>query len=161
MAEAHQAVAFQFTVTPDGIDLQLCHEALRQIYLSGVHSWKKRFVRFKVTAYLTFISPKSHTTRLNYILLIIYYYFIFSLIYVTFFRLVKNCKNVNKISSTSFLYRCALSVFLQNGVMTGVYPGSPSGLLVVLTGYMSATKYAKIDPSLGLFTKLSTHLPVR
>ncbi|XP_057185199.1 carnitine O-palmitoyltransferase 1, liver isoform isoform X2 [Triplophysa rosa] len=94
MAEAHQAVAFQFTVTPDGIDLQLCHEALRQIYLSGLHSWKKRFVRFK------------------------------------------------------------------NGVMTGVYPGSPSGLLVVLTGYMSATKYAKIDPSLGLFTKLSTHLPV-
>lgn len=50
MAEAHQAVAFQFTVTPDGIDLQLCHEALRQIYLSGLHSWKKRFIRFKVTA---------------------------------------------------------------------------------------------------------------
>lgn len=48
MAEAHQAVAFQFTVTPDGIDLQLCHEALRQIYLSGIHSWKKRFIRFKV-----------------------------------------------------------------------------------------------------------------
>ncbi|XP_051975584.1 carnitine O-palmitoyltransferase 1, liver isoform isoform X1 [Xyrauchen texanus] len=94
MAEAHQAVAFQFTVTPDGIDLQLCHEALRQIYLSGLHSWKKRFIRFK------------------------------------------------------------------NGVMTGVYPGSPSGLVVVLVGYMSTTKYAKIDPSLGLFTKLSTHLPV-
>lgn len=48
MAEAHQAVAFQFTVTPDGIDLRLCHEALRQVYLSGLHSWKKRFVRFKV-----------------------------------------------------------------------------------------------------------------
>uniref|UniRef100_A0A9J8C995 carnitine O-palmitoyltransferase n=1 Tax=Cyprinus carpio carpio TaxID=630221 RepID=A0A9J8C995_CYPCA len=47
MAEAHQAVAFQFTVTPDGIDLHLCHEALRQIYLSGLHSWKKRFIRFK------------------------------------------------------------------------------------------------------------------
>uniref|UniRef100_A0A3B3DTF4 carnitine O-palmitoyltransferase n=1 Tax=Oryzias melastigma TaxID=30732 RepID=A0A3B3DTF4_ORYME len=47
MAEAHQAVAFQFTVTPDGIDLQLSHEALRQVYLSGLHSWKKRFVRFK------------------------------------------------------------------------------------------------------------------
>uniref|UniRef100_A0A8C2B2D1 carnitine O-palmitoyltransferase n=1 Tax=Cyprinus carpio TaxID=7962 RepID=A0A8C2B2D1_CYPCA len=47
MAEAHQAVAFQFTVGPDGIDLQLSHEALRQVYLSGVHSWKKKFVRFK------------------------------------------------------------------------------------------------------------------
>ncbi|CAM4735168.1 unnamed protein product [Leuciscus chuanchicus] len=94
MAEAHQAVAFQFTVTPDGIDLHLCHEALRQVYLSGLHSWKKRFIRFK------------------------------------------------------------------NGVMTGVYPGSPSGLLVVLVGYVSTTKYAKIDPSLGIFTKLSTHLPI-
>ncbi|XP_030646428.1 carnitine O-palmitoyltransferase 1, liver isoform [Chanos chanos] len=94
MAEAHQAVAFQFTVTPDGIDLQLCHEALRQIYLSGLHSWKKRFIRFK------------------------------------------------------------------NGIMTGVYPGSPSGLLVVVVGYMSTTKYAKLDPTLGLFTELSAYLPV-
>lgn len=48
MAEAHQAVAFQFTVTPDGIDLRMSHEALKQIYLSGVHSWKKKFIRFKV-----------------------------------------------------------------------------------------------------------------
>ncbi|KAI4894588.1 hypothetical protein NFI96_018815 [Prochilodus magdalenae] len=94
MAEAHQAVAFQFTVTPDGIDLQLCHEALRQVYLSGLHSWKKRFVRFK------------------------------------------------------------------NGVMTGVYPGSPSGLIVVAGGYLTYAKYAKIDPSLGLITKLATHIPI-
>lgn len=49
MAEAHQAVAFQFTVTPDGIDLRMSHEALRQIYLSGLYSWKKKFIRFKVT----------------------------------------------------------------------------------------------------------------
>ncbi|KAI1237972.1 hypothetical protein IHE44_0014070 [Lamprotornis superbus] len=47
MAEAHQAVAFQFTVTPDGIDLRMSHEALKQIYLSGVYSWKKKFIRFK------------------------------------------------------------------------------------------------------------------
>uniref|UniRef100_A0A667X8J3 carnitine O-palmitoyltransferase n=1 Tax=Myripristis murdjan TaxID=586833 RepID=A0A667X8J3_9TELE len=84
MAEAHQAVAFQFTVTPDGIDLQLCHEALRQIYLSGLHSWKKRFIRFK------------------------------------------------------------------NGVMTGVYPGSPPGFMVVVVSYMSYNKYHKLDPSLGI-----------
>uniref|UniRef100_A0A671RE30 carnitine O-palmitoyltransferase n=1 Tax=Sinocyclocheilus anshuiensis TaxID=1608454 RepID=A0A671RE30_9TELE len=56
MAEAHQAVAFQFTVTPDGIDLQLCHEALRQVYLSGLHSWKKRFIRFKVTSQFMLVS---------------------------------------------------------------------------------------------------------
>ncbi|TSK20002.1 Carnitine O-palmitoyltransferase 1, liver isoform [Bagarius yarrelli] len=74
MAEAHQAVAFQFTVSPDGIDLQLSHEALRQVYLSGLHSWKKKFIRFK------------------------------------------------------------------NGIMTGVYPGSAPGLMLVLAG-----KYISLD----------------
>uniref|UniRef100_A0A8C9WV02 carnitine O-palmitoyltransferase n=1 Tax=Sander lucioperca TaxID=283035 RepID=A0A8C9WV02_SANLU len=93
MAEAHQAVAFQFTVTPDGIDLQLCHEALRQIYLSGLHSWKKRFIRFK------------------------------------------------------------------NGVMTGVYPGSPGGFMVVVVSYMSYNKYNQLDPSLGLIAKLESRKP--
>ncbi|XP_043979492.1 carnitine O-palmitoyltransferase 1, liver isoform isoform X1 [Gambusia affinis] len=94
MAEAHQAVAFQFTVGPDGIDLHLCHEALRQVYLSGIHSWKKRFVRFK------------------------------------------------------------------NGVMTGVYPGSPSGFMVVVVSYMSYTNYKQLDPSLGLITRLGQHIPI-
>ncbi|XP_040018914.2 carnitine O-palmitoyltransferase 1, liver isoform isoform X1 [Gasterosteus aculeatus] len=94
MAEAHQAVAFQFTVSPDGIDLQLCHEALRQIYLSGLHSWKKRFIRFK------------------------------------------------------------------NGVMTGVYPGSPGGFMVVVVSYMSYNKYQQLDPSLGLIAKLGQHMPI-
>ncbi|XP_062276062.1 carnitine O-palmitoyltransferase 1, liver isoform isoform X1 [Scomber scombrus] len=94
MAEAHQAAAFQFTVTPDGIDLQLCHEALRQIYLSGLHSWKKRFIRFK------------------------------------------------------------------NGVMTGVYPGSPTGFIVVVGSYMSYNKYNQLDPSLGLFTRVGQHIPI-
>ncbi|XP_061079498.1 carnitine O-palmitoyltransferase 1, liver isoform [Conger conger] len=47
MAEAHQAVAFQFTITPEGIDLQLSHEALRQVYLSGLRSWRKRFIRIR------------------------------------------------------------------------------------------------------------------
>uniref|UniRef100_A0AAX7UI94 carnitine O-palmitoyltransferase n=1 Tax=Astatotilapia calliptera TaxID=8154 RepID=A0AAX7UI94_ASTCA len=88
MAEAHQAVAFQFTVTPEGIDLHLSHEALRQVYLSGIHSWKKRFVRFK------------------------------------------------------------------NGIMTGVYPGSPAGFSIVVGSYMAYNKFKQLDPSLGLFTKL-------
>ncbi|KAK1159869.1 carnitine O-palmitoyltransferase 1, liver isoform-like isoform X1 [Acipenser oxyrinchus oxyrinchus] len=94
MAEAHQAVAFQFTVTPDGIDLRLSHEALRQIYLSGLHSWKKKFIRFK------------------------------------------------------------------NGVMTGVFPGSPTSLLVVVVGFMSTTAYTKTDPSFGLIARIGAHLPI-
>ncbi|KAJ7989930.1 hypothetical protein DPEC_G00309590 [Dallia pectoralis] len=47
MAEAHQAVAFQFTITPEGIDLRLSYQALSQIYLSGLRSWKKRISRIK------------------------------------------------------------------------------------------------------------------
>ena len=39
MAEAHQAVAFQFTVTPEGVDFQLSREVLKHIYLSGIRSW--------------------------------------------------------------------------------------------------------------------------
>ncbi|XP_070610708.1 carnitine O-palmitoyltransferase 1, muscle isoform isoform X3 [Erythrolamprus reginae] len=58
MAEAHQAVAFQFTVTPDGVDFRLSQEALKQIYLSGLHSWKKRFIRLK-NSFLTGVYPGS------------------------------------------------------------------------------------------------------
>ncbi|XP_066557225.1 carnitine O-palmitoyltransferase 1, liver isoform isoform X2 [Amia ocellicauda] len=94
MAEAHQAVAFQFTVTPDGIDLRLSHEALRQIYLSGLHSWKKRFIRFK------------------------------------------------------------------NGIMTGVYPGSPTSWLVVVVGFMSTSSYTRRDPSFGLMARIGTRIPI-
>ncbi|XP_010634048.1 carnitine O-palmitoyltransferase 1, liver isoform [Fukomys damarensis] len=91
MAEAHQAVAFQFTVTPDGIDLQLSHEALKQICLSGLHSWKKKFIRFK------------------------------------------------------------------NGIITGVFPASPSSWFIVVVGVMSST-YTKVDPSLGMITRISRTL---
>ncbi|CAL8264510.1 unnamed protein product [Gadus morhua 'NCC'] len=47
MAEAHQAVAFQFTITPEGMDLQLSYQALHQIYRSGLRSWKKRISRMQ------------------------------------------------------------------------------------------------------------------
>uniref|UniRef100_A0A673I3W4 Carnitine O-palmitoyltransferase 1, muscle isoform n=1 Tax=Sinocyclocheilus rhinocerous TaxID=307959 RepID=A0A673I3W4_9TELE len=93
MAEAHQAVAFQFTVTPDGIDLQLSREVLKHIYLSGVTSWKKRAIRFK------------------------------------------------------------------NGVLTGVYPASPSSWLIVVIAIMS-TMYARIDPSMGMIDRIKTSLLV-
>lgn len=48
MAEAHQAVGFQFTVRPDGVDLTLSQEVIKNIYLSGVTAWKKRAIQFKV-----------------------------------------------------------------------------------------------------------------
>ncbi|XP_015472459.1 carnitine O-palmitoyltransferase 1, muscle isoform-like, partial [Parus major] len=58
MAEAHQAVAFQFTVTPEGLDFQLSREAVRQLYLAAVHSWKKRLVRAK-NSFLSGVYPAS------------------------------------------------------------------------------------------------------
>ncbi|XP_036842520.1 carnitine palmitoyl transferase I isoform X4 [Oncorhynchus mykiss] len=93
MAEAHQAVGFQFTVTPDGIDLHLSREVLKHIYLSGVTSWTKRAIRFK------------------------------------------------------------------NGILTGVYPASPSSLLIVVIAIMS-TIYARIDPSLGMIDTIKRTMSV-
>ncbi|XP_038857237.1 carnitine O-palmitoyltransferase 1, liver isoform-like isoform X1 [Salvelinus namaycush] len=93
MAEAHQAVGFQFTVTPDGIDLHLSREVLKHIYLSGVTSWRKRAIRFK------------------------------------------------------------------NGILTGVYPASPSSLLIVVIAIMS-TIYARIDPSLGMIDTIKRTMSV-
>uniref|UniRef100_A0A8C8SGA3 Carnitine O-palmitoyltransferase 1, muscle isoform n=1 Tax=Pelusios castaneus TaxID=367368 RepID=A0A8C8SGA3_9SAUR len=63
MAEAHQAVAFQFTVTPEGVDVRLSREALKQIYLSGVASWKKRFVRIQ-NSFLTGVYPATPSSWL-------------------------------------------------------------------------------------------------
>ncbi|XP_018592425.1 carnitine O-palmitoyltransferase 1, liver isoform-like isoform X1 [Scleropages formosus] len=70
MAEAHQAVAFQFTITPEGIDLQLSHQALRQVYLSGVRSWKKRLSRLK-NNFITGVYPASPSSWLFVVIAIL------------------------------------------------------------------------------------------
>uniref|UniRef100_A0A8C5MVR1 Carnitine O-palmitoyltransferase 1, muscle isoform n=1 Tax=Leptobrachium leishanense TaxID=445787 RepID=A0A8C5MVR1_9ANUR len=92
MAEAHQAVAFQFTVTPDGIDLQLGRDALRHLYLSGLVACRKRLIR------------------------------------------------------------------LKSSVLSGVYPASPSTWFAVVAVTLGSL-YGKLDPSLGLITKISNFLP--
>ncbi|CAN0424035.1 carnitine O-palmitoyltransferase 1, liver isoform-like [Lampetra fluviatilis] len=92
MAEAHQAVAFQFTVTPEGIDLRLSHEALNQVFKSGVRSWKKRALR------------------------------------------------------------------LKNNIVSGMYPATPSSWLFVVVAIM-ATKYARMEPSLGMIDTIQQSLP--
>ncbi|XP_054454336.1 carnitine O-palmitoyltransferase 1, liver isoform-like isoform X2 [Anoplopoma fimbria] len=70
MAEAHQAVAFQFTVTPDGIDLHLSHQALTEIYLSGVRSWKKRIIGLK-NSVVTGVYPASPSSWLFVVIAIL------------------------------------------------------------------------------------------
>ncbi|WAR06943.1 CPT1A-like protein, partial [Mya arenaria] len=47
MAEAHSAVAFSFQVTHEGVDVNVNHDALKAVWDSGVHSWKKRLGKAK------------------------------------------------------------------------------------------------------------------
>ncbi|KAA8590211.1 hypothetical protein FQN60_014145 [Etheostoma spectabile] len=94
MAEAHQAVGFQFTVRPDGVDVKLSQEVIKNIYLSGVTAWEKRAIQFK------------------------------------------------------------------NGILTGVYPASPSSWLIVVIAMMSSL-YIHVDPSLGMIDTIKDNLPHR
>jgi hypothetical protein len=48
MAEAHSAVAFSFSITHEGWDVNFDREVLHLVWQSGVRSWKKRLARFKV-----------------------------------------------------------------------------------------------------------------
>ncbi|XP_050308921.1 carnitine O-palmitoyltransferase 1, liver isoform isoform X3 [Anthonomus grandis grandis] len=45
MAEAHAAVAFSFSITHEGWDVNLDREVLNLVWQSGVRSWKKRIAR--------------------------------------------------------------------------------------------------------------------
>ncbi|XP_076237733.1 carnitine O-palmitoyltransferase whd isoform X2 [Calliopsis andreniformis] len=45
MAEAHAAVAFSFSITHEGWDVNFDREVLNLVWQSGVRSWKKRFFR--------------------------------------------------------------------------------------------------------------------
>ncbi|KAG4073892.1 hypothetical protein HA402_014097 [Bradysia odoriphaga] len=47
MAEAHSAVAFSFSITHDGYNINYNREVLNLVWDSGVRSWKKRIARFR------------------------------------------------------------------------------------------------------------------
>lgn len=47
MAEAHQAVAFSFSITHEGWNVNYDREVLNLVWGSGVRSWKKRVARLK------------------------------------------------------------------------------------------------------------------
>jgi hypothetical protein len=50
MAEAHQGVAFSFSVTEDeGLHFNVSFEALKAVILSGVRSWRKILSRLVVS----------------------------------------------------------------------------------------------------------------
>lgn len=52
MAEAHQAVAFSFSITHEGWDINYDREVLNLVWESGIRSWKKRVARFRVSIFL-------------------------------------------------------------------------------------------------------------
>jgi carnitine O-palmitoyltransferase 1, liver isoform len=49
MAEAHSAVAFSFSITHEGWDINYDREVLNLVWASGVRSYKKRVARFRVS----------------------------------------------------------------------------------------------------------------
>lgn len=49
MAEAHQAVAFSFSITHEGWDINYDREVLNLVWDSGIRSWKKRIGRLRVS----------------------------------------------------------------------------------------------------------------
>ena len=49
MAEAHSAVAFSFSITHEGFDINYDQEVLNLVWNSGVRGWKKRLARFRVS----------------------------------------------------------------------------------------------------------------
>ena len=71
MAEAHSAVAFSFSVTPDGVDVRVNHEALKAVWRSGVRSWKKTLGRLKVGK---LIQIRYYLRCMMYVILVIIYY---------------------------------------------------------------------------------------
>lgn len=52
MAEAHQAVAFSFAITHEGVHINYDTEVLNIVWLSGIRSYKKRFFGFLVSAFI-------------------------------------------------------------------------------------------------------------
>ncbi|KAJ3660927.1 hypothetical protein Zmor_005353 [Zophobas morio] len=60
MAEAHSAVAFSFSITHEGWDVNFDREVLHLVWQSGIRSWKKRLARFQVGIILgLFMQPTS------------------------------------------------------------------------------------------------------
>lgn len=45
----------------------------------------------------------------------------------------------------------------QNGIITGVFPASPSSWLIVVVGVISSM-HTKVDPSLGMIAKINRTL---
>lgn len=71
MAEAHSAVAFSFSITHEGWDVNFDREVLHLVWASGIRSWKKRLARFKVSILILCPNNLKYIFNLDGIFLII------------------------------------------------------------------------------------------
>lgn len=62
MAEAHQGVGFNFSITHEGVHVNYDTEVLGLVYQSGVRSYKKRFARFIVSIHHHWIFVSRSTS---------------------------------------------------------------------------------------------------
>jgi hypothetical protein len=70
MAEAHSAVAFSFSITHEGWDVNFDREVLHLVWQSGIRSWKKRIARFKVKRlHVEYLCPVTRTFYISFSLL--------------------------------------------------------------------------------------------
>jgi hypothetical protein len=69
MAEAHSAVAFSFSITHEGWDVNFDREVLHLVWQSGIRSWKKRIARFKVKRlHAQYLCPVSRMLCISFLL---------------------------------------------------------------------------------------------
>lgn len=71
MAEGHQAVAFSFAITHEGLDVNFDVEVLRLIARAGVRSWRKKATRFQVSSYC---SQHAQQHRLKHLVSLVFFH---------------------------------------------------------------------------------------
>jgi len=148
MAEAHSAVAFSFSVTPDGVDVKVNHEAIKAVWFSGIRSWKKSIGRFK-NGIKNGVYPAS-TTSLIFIVAVVFGFY-FAGIDVSFglVKFIETLPFINTLSSTSSLY---LSLILFSTVVWISYSLATRYTLKLLLNY-TGWMYEPRN-KMSLFTKL-------
>lgn len=67
MAEAHSAVAFSFSITHEGWDVNFDREVLHLVWQSGIRSWKKRLARFQVGFGFVYATNITNQFRVDFI----------------------------------------------------------------------------------------------
>uniref|UniRef100_A0A8C5AU41 Carnitine O-palmitoyltransferase 1, muscle isoform n=1 Tax=Gadus morhua TaxID=8049 RepID=A0A8C5AU41_GADMO len=111
MAEAHQAVGFEFTVRPDGADIKLSQEVIKNIYLSGVTAWRKRAIQFK-NGVLAGVYPASPSSWLIVVIAMISTLLLY-FIGILFCSILKQCSQKwTKEEQHAILFATLLWLFL-------------------------------------------------